>query len=403
VGRSLPILILISAAFGGGCSDSPPESAPQGRAPRIALQRIPVPPHILAAYRFPPKGQEPKIVFERELLAFGELAEGTEVNATFPFVNQGKGPLVIYTIKPGCACTIGSLEVEGKHHEYGTPIPVGAKGKIAIAFRTSGIQGEKHADIDVLTNDPSRPDSPAAELGFLTLKLTARVVRFFTWEGGPAIDFGRFAVAKPQERTVVLKNIKDAPFEIVNIEGIGNGLAASAQPEDEKRTRWKIQVATGPQLARGTLSKKLFVRTHGDSPLANSGSEIYVGGMPRGSIDVNPPLGMRFQVIPRGQSKSLALSLINESGGPWSIGPVRWVETQSAAGEPPEKWRDAPAEVTQHLKTEIVVIRENQQSDVKVTVDEGMPAKNFSLTLAIPTGVADGPATITIPVTGIVR
>jgi hypothetical protein len=137
--------------------------------------------------------------------------------------------------------------------------------------------------------------------------------------------------------------------------------------------------------------------------MASQGADLFVTGTVRGSVDSLPPLGLRFLVVPRGTAKSLTLTLVNESGKPWSVGNPRWVDPQSAALDPPEKWRPIPKTVTDHVTVEKNIVNADRQIDFNVTIGKSMPAGAFSMVLAIDTGLDDGPPTLLVPAMGVVR
>lgn len=71
----------------------------------------------------------PIIEFSVATYDFDTVALGAEVEYTFNFVNKGKTPLLINSVKAGCGCTV--LKGWPK-----TPIPPGKGGEIPVVLTT---------------------------------------------------------------------------------------------------------------------------------------------------------------------------------------------------------------------------------------------------------------------------
>lgn len=403
---AFPALLAMLAACDGAdpAPASNPAQSPEGPAGRYSKEKYPLPEPLGRLYVRPAAGEEPQIRFESEHLSLGEVAQGSHARAAFSFSNEGPGLLQILALRPHCGCTVGRIDVDGKPYVAGTPIAKGSRGSIEILFQANAVEGARDLDVDLLTNDPARASTADAEFGEVRLRLTVDVVRFFEWEGGFGVaDLGRFPVSSPQSKVMTLTNTKRVPYEVLAIEGAGGGITASAEPDGDDRKRWRIRVSTDSTIPLGPLTHRLHVKTDGGHPFAALGAELYVTGTARGSVETVPPMGLRFLVVPRGTSKRLTLILLNDSGKPWSVANPRWVDPQSAALDPPAKWRAAPAAVAEHLEIERTDVQTNRQVDVAVTLRDGMPPGAFSLVLAIDTGLDDGPPTLAIPVMGVVR
>jgi hypothetical protein len=383
---------LVSAAAAAAAT------APQGggsrpaRAPRLAAERFPIAPPLVRRYQFPTKGEEPRLQFDVLTRDLGDVADGPELETVFEFANRGAGPLVLYTLRLQCGCTLGRLEVEGKNYEFGDPIPPGARGRLLLTFRTKGLAGEKDLKADILSNDPA------------TLTLKARILRVYEWEGsGGAVDLGRFIAGTSQQKTVVLKNTRGEAFEIASIEGGRGALEVKYEPEDAKKTRWRVVLTAIPKIPLGVFTRQLLVKTRGEGTLGASGADLYVVGTARGTVDVHPPAGLPLQVILRGTAKTATLSLVNESGRPWKVGNWRLLDPASVVGKPEAEWRPARSAILEHVKLDAKEIAPGKQFDLTVSVDASMPSGPFAAILAVSTGLDDGPETITAPVSGTVR
>jgi hypothetical protein len=395
---------LVSAIAAGGAARSQGGGTRPARAPRLAIERFPIAPPLLPRFQFPTKGEEPRLEFDATTRDLGDIPDGPEQMATFDFTNRGAGPLLLLGMRLQCGCTLGKLEVAGKTYELGDPIPPGARGRLVLTLRTKGLIGEKDLKADLLCNDPAWPETAEAEFGHVTLTLKCKILRVYEWEGtGGAVDLGRFIAGHPQEKTVVLKNTRGDAFEIASIEGGRGALEVKFEPEDAKKTRWRVVLAAIPKIPLGIFTRQLLVKTRGAAALAAAGADLYVVGTARGTVDVHPPAGLPLQVILRGTPKSATLSLINESGREWKVGNWRLLDPASVTGKPESEWKPARAEILEHLKLEPKETAPNRQADVVVTVDASMPPGPFAAILAGSTGLEDGPATITALVSGTIR
>ncbi|WP_442264904.1 DUF1573 domain-containing protein [Tenacibaculum sp. ZS6-P6] len=66
--------------------------------------------------------------FEKELINYGKVAQGSDGLRVFEFTNIGDAPLIIKHIKSTCGCTVPQKPEK--------PIMPGEKGKIAISYDT---------------------------------------------------------------------------------------------------------------------------------------------------------------------------------------------------------------------------------------------------------------------------
>lgn len=91
-----------------------------------------------------------KILFTEETHDFGKVEQGTQLEYSFKFTNDGDKPLVIEKVQPSCGCTGATV---GEKKEYSE----GECGEIKITFNTQGREGHQEKHISVMTNDPENP------------------------------------------------------------------------------------------------------------------------------------------------------------------------------------------------------------------------------------------------------
>ncbi|MEO8210558.1 MAG: DUF1573 domain-containing protein [bacterium] len=90
--------------------------------------------------------EDAKIFFETLEHDFGSVQQGTALEYSFKFINEGDKPLVIESVRPACGCT--GAATDGKSEYAG-----GESGEIKITFNTQGREGHTEKSIAVSTND----------------------------------------------------------------------------------------------------------------------------------------------------------------------------------------------------------------------------------------------------------
>jgi len=102
----------------------------------------------------------PVAYFDKNILNFGEVKQGTKITGEFILTNKGKENLIIRKIYSTCGCTI--VDPEKKIIEPEESITIKA------LFNTSGRFGDQSTSIIVITNDPKNYKQ--------ILKMTGKVV-----------------------------------------------------------------------------------------------------------------------------------------------------------------------------------------------------------------------------------
>lgn len=101
----------------------------------------------------------PRIRFDAETNAFGEVMAGQPLKHIFSFTNLGNQDLVISKVQPGCGCTSAG--------DWSRRTKPGETGLIPIQLHTGGLSGSVEKIVTVTCNDSTQP--------VVTLKLRGRV------------------------------------------------------------------------------------------------------------------------------------------------------------------------------------------------------------------------------------
>lgn len=93
-------------------------------------------------------GEGPKFAFDKDVYEFGKVKEGDVVKYTIDFVNTGKAPLKLVSVKASCGCTAPEWPRE--------EIKPGERQKIQVKFNTAGKLGRQSKSITVTTNEDEK-------------------------------------------------------------------------------------------------------------------------------------------------------------------------------------------------------------------------------------------------------
>ncbi len=85
----------------------------------------------------------PQIKFEKEVIDYGEIEQGSDPFRIFKFTNTGKSPLIIHTAIGSCGCTVPTWPKE--------PIKPGGFGEIKVKYDTKRL-GIISRTVTVTTN-----------------------------------------------------------------------------------------------------------------------------------------------------------------------------------------------------------------------------------------------------------
>ena len=99
-----------------------------------------------------------KIVFEEAKFDFGTVKEGTVVDHTFKFKNEGTEPIIIGQVSTSCGCTTPNYTKD--------PVLPGKEGEISVSFNSAGHPGVQQKLVTVSSN---------AENPILTVELKGTV------------------------------------------------------------------------------------------------------------------------------------------------------------------------------------------------------------------------------------
>ena len=95
------------------------------------------------------KSDSPKIVFEELTHDFGKVSQGTVLDYSYKFKNDGSGKLIVTGVTASCGCTGAVLDGKKEFEENET-------GEIKVTFNTQGREGIQEKTAYVMSNDPTQ-------------------------------------------------------------------------------------------------------------------------------------------------------------------------------------------------------------------------------------------------------
>jgi len=119
---------------------------------------------------------KPKIRFSDDYWYFGYLSVDAIVHHDFWIYNTGGDTLRISKVTPGCGCTTAPLSKQA--------IAPGDSARLSVLFDTKNMLGKMIKEVNVKSNDPSKPEAQVTFMGVLNsehpkVKVKPNVLRFF--------------------------------------------------------------------------------------------------------------------------------------------------------------------------------------------------------------------------------
>ena len=104
---------------------------------------------ILLVSAFTVKAQKRAVLsFEKEIIDYGKIKEGSNGVRFFNFTNTGDAPLVFDSAQGSCGCTVPTLPIK--------PIMPGKKGKLKVKYDTKRL-GRFSKSVTLTTNASAKP------------------------------------------------------------------------------------------------------------------------------------------------------------------------------------------------------------------------------------------------------
>ncbi|MDR0498351.1 MAG: DUF1573 domain-containing protein [Holophagales bacterium] len=159
----------------------------------------------------------PAISFEKKHHNFGKIFQDKKVSYKYKVKNSGSAPLHIIDVLTSCGCT---YTVTGQRQ-----IPPGESTFIEVQFDPTGIIGAIHKSVEVISNDPSSPNTQLTfEAGVIREIMPSTTVVFFNGISRSASDSSNIRLESGNEQPVVVTDVKiqGAPYLSCNPQSDGN-------------------------------------------------------------------------------------------------------------------------------------------------------------------------------------
>jgi hypothetical protein len=188
----------------------------------------------------------PAILFEKEIVTFGEVAGGEDAPYSFFFSNPGTEILIIDDLHLSCWCiTVDKCD---------RVVEPGAAGVISGVIKTAGLSGDIVKTITVKTNIPNKDPILSLE-GNIIAKNQVEIIPL------PLV----FGEVKDVQTTltgeVVVRCLLDLSMRIIEITTPGTGTEAQVTVI-KKEKEYRINITVHPPLRRGIVDEVITLHTN---------------------------------------------------------------------------------------------------------------------------------------------
>lgn len=203
----------------------------------------PTPPTV-PAHLVPQSLPGAKIKFEEPIFDFGKIKSGDVVKHTFVFTNTGDQPLELINVQPSCGCTTAG--------EWTRRVEPGQAGSLAVEFRSANFNGPTVKTVTVTSNDKAQP--------VVVLQVKGNI-----WK--PVDLVPSFAVlnvppdAGTASTVVKLVNNTDEHVAIISAPESSHKSFAVTVRTNVPGKEFELEISTVPPLAPGNLQSQISVKT----------------------------------------------------------------------------------------------------------------------------------------------
>ena len=192
------------------------------------------------------------VVEPPELLDLGVRPPDRPAEGEIKLYNKGRIPLEITQVQSSCGCMAARIADKDKR------IPPGGAGTIEIAFFPKRIPGfESRKTVSIMCNDPH---NASVDVG--------AVVKFDPefMVDPPELDFGEVRQGDTPAKTIVFRQLSDAPLEVTGLEAAGAGgpeleLSLEERGLDPDHVEYTITVRLPDGLPPGTVVAPFYILT----------------------------------------------------------------------------------------------------------------------------------------------
>ena len=189
---------------------------------------------------------EPDIVLDNKIVNMGIVDRRQMVEHEFPFRNEGKKTLVIYSMETTCICFTARMKV--------WEISPGGSGAFIARFEPYLVGGESYLkSITVRTNDPDEP--------VLTLSMTATVVDETVLEP-KSVLLRDIQSGQPTSAQVKLVQEGKADLHIKEIQSSSSSISVDVSPLEGEKKGYLLNVKIAPDMPEGQFNELVTIYTN---------------------------------------------------------------------------------------------------------------------------------------------
>jgi hypothetical protein len=182
------------------------------------------------------------IKFEREVIDFGRVEGGTNVDVVFKFKNTGRETIEIKLVRPTCGCTAPG--------DWDQSVEPGKTGKIPVTYNTEIFEGEVAKIIYVDTNVPGRESITLVVQGIIVNPVIIPVKT--CWLGKTTNE------NEPLHGSYLIKYFLDTPMEVADII-LPDENTTATMVTVEKLKKYRLDFTVNPPFEKYDLVKRNII------------------------------------------------------------------------------------------------------------------------------------------------
>lgn len=247
-----------------------------------------------------PSGQ-PRIEVETLAYDMGVIASTKKGRGQIKVYNRGDAPLIIQSVKSSCGCTKAKMAEK--------VIAPGGEAILEITVDPAKIPGFKSTKtVTILTNDPKQAAT--------RISVTVRVQPEIEWEP-EELDFGEVDQGGTVEKTILVRQLIDGPFEITDAKIAGRPGAFQVELEALPASEWRspdhreywLKTTLTPEARSGIIRASVTLTT---SVKRRRNFRIPIRAIIKGAYTLNPRI-VNLHYINPGESFEKVLTVSSDN------------------------------------------------------------------------------------------
>lgn len=303
--------------------------------------------------------------FKKTKRHLGTYFQEEEASGKFTFENPHPKAHKLYQIQPSCTCSKARITIGDRIYEIGSdkvlnqitkadgvetkkqiqevPIGVGEKGEIQVWMKMDGAQGDKDADLQIMTSDSKLP--------VVNLRWRATGATYFVADP-PEIHLNEMTWTDKREFTFTVYSPLREDFSIVRHDKLSKGMAIeySKSKRDDGRAVWTISGTYGPGADERDNGGQIVLHTDFDEKTVT----VPVSAFLKGPLEMKPGGFVSLGQVKNSEGKTVAIELTPNGDFDLQVEKVE-VAQLNVKGEKREKLKFTQSKDGKVAKVSIVI------------------------------------------------